>query len=70
MTVAAYDTAYRGWSSSSQTAICLEDKYEVLKDIGDGSFGSVVLGRTRSAGAHIVKRGTLVCQGIDVVKSY
>jgi meiosis induction protein kinase IME2/SME1 len=40
--------------------MCLEDKFEVLKDIGDGSFGSVSLGRTRSAGAHIVRRGTLV----------
>ncbi|QIX01930.1 hypothetical protein AMS68_007447 [Peltaster fructicola] len=60
MTVAAYDNTYRGWSSGSQSAICLEDKYEVLKDIGDGSFGSVVLGRTRSAGAHVVKRGTMV----------
>ncbi|KAK3720417.1 Serine/threonine protein kinase [Vermiconidia calcicola] len=58
MTV-AYD-AYRGWQSMSHPATCLEDKFEVLKEIGDGSFGSVALGRTRSAGAHIVRRGTLV----------
>ncbi|KAK5137366.1 hypothetical protein LTR08_008944 [Meristemomyces frigidus] len=57
MTV-AYDTSYRGWPVSS--AVCLEDKFEILKDIGDGSFGSVTLGRTRGAGAHAVRRGTLV----------
>lgn len=59
MTV-AYDMSYRGWSSGSQSAVCLEDKFEIIKDIGDGSFGSVALGRTRSAGAQIVRRGTLV----------
>jgi meiosis induction protein kinase IME2/SME1 len=42
--------------------MALEDKYEIIKDIGDGSFGSVSLGRTRSAGAsNVVRRGTLVC---------
>lgn len=59
MTV-AYDTSYRGWPASSHPVVCLEDKFEILKDIGDGSFGSVALGRTRSAGAHVVRRGTLV----------
>ncbi|KAM0723043.1 hypothetical protein Q7P37_001242 [Cladosporium fusiforme] len=60
MTV-TYDTSSRGWTSSgSQQALCLEDKYEILKDIGDGSFGSVTLGRTRSAGAQNVRRGTMV----------
>ncbi|EME89788.1 serine/threonine protein kinase, CMGC family [Pseudocercospora fijiensis CIRAD86] len=57
----AYDMSYRGWSNGSQSsAVCLEDKFEIMKDIGDGSFGSVTLGRTRAAGAHIVRRGTLV----------
>ncbi|EMD01254.1 hypothetical protein BAUCODRAFT_144800 [Baudoinia panamericana UAMH 10762] len=56
----AYDTSYRGWPSTTQSAVCLEDKYEIIKDIGDGSFGSVALGRTRSAGAHTVRRGTMV----------
>ncbi|KAF2145797.1 uncharacterized protein K452DRAFT_324655 [Aplosporella prunicola CBS 121167] len=59
MTV-AYDSSYRGWSSGSHNAACLEDKFEVLKDVGDGSFGSVSLARVRSAGAHIARRGTLV----------
>ena len=58
MTV-AYDT-YRGWPASSHPALGLEDKFEILKDIGDGSFGSVALGRTRTAGAQVVRRGTLV----------
>ncbi|KAK5123072.1 hypothetical protein LTR85_003268 [Meristemomyces frigidus] len=59
MTV-AYDTSYRGWPASAHSVVCLEDKFEIIKDIGDGSFGSVALGRTRSAGAHVVRRGTLV----------
>jgi hypothetical protein len=32
----------------------------VLKEIGDGSFGSVVLGRVRTAGANVARRGTVV----------
>jgi hypothetical protein len=32
----------------------------VLKDIGDGSFGSVVLARVRSAGSSVARRGTVV----------
>ncbi|KAK3672534.1 Serine/threonine protein kinase [Recurvomyces mirabilis] len=59
MTV-AYDMSYRGWPPATQSTVCLEDKFEVIKDIGDGSFGSVALGRARSAGAHAVRRGTLV----------
>lgn len=38
----------------------LEDRFEVIKDVGDGSFGSVVLARVRTAGSHIARRGTLV----------
>lgn len=55
----AYDT-HRGWSSGAQSTLCLEDKFEVVKEIGDGSFGSVALARVRSAGAHIARRGTFV----------
>ncbi|RYN95014.1 hypothetical protein AA0120_g3736 [Alternaria tenuissima] len=42
-----------GWAS-------LEERYEVMKEIGDGSFGSVALARVRTAGSHIARRGTLV----------
>ena len=59
MTV-AIDTMYRPWPQSTSSGFGLEDKYEVMKEIGDGSFGSVVLARVRGAGAHIAKRGTLV----------
>lgn len=45
---------------SSMSAICLEDKFEVIEEIGDGSFGSVALARVRTAGAHVARRGTLV----------
>ena len=38
----------------------LEDRFEVLKEIGDGSFGSVVLARVRTAGANVARRGTVV----------
>ena len=58
MTV-TYDS-HRGWPSASHPAMGLEDKFEIVKEIGDGSFGSVCLGRTRSAGAHLVRRGTMV----------
>lgn len=38
----------------------LEDRFEVLKEIGDGSFGSVVLARVRSAGSNVARRGSVV----------
>ncbi|UPK93435.1 hypothetical protein LCI18_004370 [Fusarium solani-melongenae] len=46
--------------SPSGHQLALEDRFEVLKEIGDGSFGSVVLGRVRTAGANIARRGTVV----------
>lgn len=66
MTV-AIDNSFRGWSSNANAgALCLEDKFEIIKDIGDGSFGSVVLARTRGAGAHLVRRNTLVGRSSNV----
>jgi meiosis induction protein kinase IME2/SME1 len=60
MTV-AYDLTHRGSGTPhSTTGIALEDRFEVLKDIGDGSFGSVVLARVRSAGSNVARRGTIV----------
>ena len=59
MTV-AFETSYRSSIVKTDSMVCLEDKFQVLKDIGDGSFGSVALARVRSAGAQIARRGTLV----------
>ena len=50
----------RGSSHGALSAMCLEDRFELLKEIGDGSFGSVALARVRTAGAHVARRGTLV----------
>lgn len=47
-------------ATGSLSAMCLEEKFELLKEIGDGSFGSVALARVRTAGAHIARRGTMV----------
>jgi hypothetical protein len=57
MTVAG-DSSSRG--SSHGNNVALEDRFEVLKEIGDGSFGSVVLARVRTAGASVARRGTVV----------
>ena len=59
-------------ASGSLSAMCLEDKFELIKEIGDGSFGSVALARVRTAGAHIARRGTMVsCPPcINIAKTY
>ena len=44
----------------SHTLTALEDRFEVIKEIGDGSFGSVALARVRANGANVARRGTLV----------
>lgn len=43
-----------------QAMVPLEDRFEVIKEIGDGSFGSVALARVRGAGASVARRGTMV----------
>lgn len=61
-----HDFPPRASSTGPMSATCLEDRFEILKDIGDGSFGSVALARVRSAGAHIARRGTLVSQQLSL----
>ena len=55
-----HDSQPRKSSNGAVSAVGLEDKFEILKDIGDGSFGSVVLARVRAAGAHVARRGSVV----------
>jgi meiosis induction protein kinase IME2/SME1 len=38
----------------------LTDRFEILSDIGDGSFGTVALARVRAAGSGVARRGTVV----------
>ncbi|KAI2610998.1 kinase-like protein [Hypoxylon fragiforme] len=53
--------SHRGSSTSQGAAgLALEDRFEVLKEIGDGSFGSVALARVRTAGASVARRGTVI----------
>lgn len=59
MTV-AHDLTHRGSALTGSNGYALEDRFEVLKEIGDGSFGSVVLARVRTAGANVARRGTVV----------
>ncbi|KAJ3575386.1 hypothetical protein NPX13_g4051 [Xylaria arbuscula] len=60
MTV-AHDLAHRRSSTPQGAApLALGDRFEVLKDIGDGSFGSVCLARVRTAGASVARRGTVI----------
>lgn len=62
MTV-AHDLTHRGSGLNGSNGFALEDRFEVLKEIGDGSFGSVVLARVRTAGANVARRGTVVSGG-------
>lgn len=65
MTV-AYDLNHR-MSAPQTSGMALEDRFEVLKDIGDGSFGSVVLARVRGAGSNVARRGTVVSLNIHPI---
>ncbi|KAL5615135.1 uncharacterized protein BROUX77_000972 [Berkeleyomyces rouxiae] len=56
------DLIHRGSAAAAHApnTLSLEDRFEILKDIGDGSFGTVVLARIRTAGANIARRGSIV----------
>ncbi|PLB55698.1 kinase-like protein [Aspergillus steynii IBT 23096] len=47
-------------SAAPTSMATLEDRFEVLKEVGDGSFGSVAVARVRTAGSNIARRGTMV----------
>lgn len=55
----AIETPYRN-SSSHAISTPLEERFEVIKEIGDGSFGSVALARVRAGGTSVARRGTMV----------
>lgn len=57
MTV-SYELPTRAATQASTAT--LEDRFEVIKEVGDGSFGSVAVARVRTAGAHVARRNTLV----------
>lgn len=51
-----------GQRPASYALSALEDRFEVIKDIGDGSFGSVALARVRANGSNVARRNTMVCR--------
>jgi hypothetical protein len=57
MTV-SYDYPSRVPAATSMAT--LEDRFEVIKEVGDGSFGSVAVARVRTAGSNVARRGTMV----------
>ncbi|PKX99119.1 serine/threonine-protein kinase [Aspergillus novofumigatus IBT 16806] len=57
MTV-SYDYPARVPAATSMAT--LEDRFEVIKEVGDGSFGSVAVARVRTAGSNVARRGTMV----------
>ena len=50
-------------STAPTSVASLEDRFEVTKEVGDGSFGSVAVARVRTAGSNIARRGTMVSRG-------
>ena len=46
--------------STSHTMSTLDDRFELIKEIGDGSFGSVALARVRGGGAPVARKGSMV----------
>ena len=63
----SYDLPPRGAHTSVAT---LEDRFELLKEIGDGSFGSVAVARVRAAGSNVARRGTLVCVSSSPISGF
>ncbi|KAL4781616.1 kinase-like protein [Aspergillus varians] len=57
MTV-CYEHPSRGITPASMAS--LTDRFELMKEVGDGSFGSVAVARVRTAGSNVARRGTLV----------
>lgn len=55
--------------ATSYALTALEDRFEVIKEIGDGSFGSVALARVRANGASVARRNTMVCFPISFLES-
>jgi len=53
-------TAENGQMGPAAAYAPLEGRFEVIKEIGDGSFGNVVLARVRAAGSSVARRGTMV----------
>ncbi|EXJ82614.1 CMGC/RCK/MAK protein kinase [Capronia epimyces CBS 606.96] len=49
-----------GSRPASYSLTALEDRFEVIREIGDGSFGSVALARVRANGASVARRNTMV----------
>jgi len=49
-----------GQRPASYNTLALEDRFEVIRDVGDGSFGSVALARVRANGSSVARRGTMV----------
>jgi len=52
-------------TSSLSNATALEDRFEVLKEVGDGSFGSVAIARVRAAGSNVARRNAIVGLGLS-----
>ena len=45
---------------ASYAMTALEDRFEVIKEVGDGSFGSVALARVRANGSSVARRNSMV----------
>ena len=58
MTV-CYDHHSLSRGAAPTSVASLEDRFEVLKEVGDGSFGSVAVARVRTAGSNVARRGTI-----------